>query len=162
MPIGSPDRHKSRAGATWAHSPHQRALHPRSMPNHTHWLNPRKQRQLRDLGAPGEEKMIIRQSRPVEHCRPAHQRIGAAGSSRSAPGDRHQRHGVRHARSLCCCRSDFGRRALPVHQGRLRAIWTCSTLSSSLKCAPGAQKRLIKKYCLCDVYRPDGHCWSDL
>ena len=54
--------------------------------------------------------------------------------------------------SLCCCRSDLGERASSGTRG---GICTCSTfadLSNRAYISPERQKRLIKKYCLCDAY----------
>ena len=62
-------RHNSRADEECEYSPRPRPVTPRSMPNLTHRLNPRQQRQLCNLVAPSQKKIIARQSLPAQPCR---------------------------------------------------------------------------------------------
>ena len=71
------------------------------MQDHTCQPNPATVRQLCNLVAPSEEKIIVRQGRPVGHGRPTCQRLPPAGSSPPPHGDRHQRHEGRPLRSQC-------------------------------------------------------------
>ena len=94
-------QHERRGEGTGVYLSRPRPVASRWMQDHTRRPNPAKERQLRNLVAPSEEKVIAAQSRLVGHCRPAHQRIGAGGSSRPASGNRHGRHEGRPLHCQC-------------------------------------------------------------